>query len=315
MIIGTSLCPNCLKSANYKEKLIKIKKAGFDAVDLDMSDDGYTRVDFFQGRLYPEKNIFLKSVDEIIEYFKQYTDAIKEAGLEISQAHAPFPAGVSDRPNTIEHGLKTMEGCVKFCIAMGIKNLVIHGHSLFDWDNAHSPEDIKKLNDDLYTSLIPIVKGTNLVICLEDMFVPYKGTNIRGHCTFPIETAREIDYYNSLCDGEEHFGYCLDIGHMNLIHQDIEKFIKTLGNRIKCTHIHDNYGYLKDMHIMPFFGRMDYSPMLEGFKAIGYDGDICFETWAYEGKPAPISNALLEFLGATGKYFVNAIKGKSKIWY
>ena len=314
MQIATSICGIATQSANYKEKFEKIKKAGFDSVNLDMACDGYVPSEFWNGVLKPEENIFLSPTEKVVEYFKPYLDDIKDAGLNIAQAHAPFPSGVEDRPETIEYAIKTLQGCVKFCIAVGINNLVIHGNSLCEWDKIHTYEDIKKMNEELYTSLIPILKGSNMIVCLENMFVAYKNTNLRGHTGFPIETAREIDYYNSLCDGEEHFGYCIDIGHMNLVNTDIERFINILGKRIKCTHIHDNYGGCKDIHVMPYFGRMDYRPMLAGFKSIGYDGPICFETWAYEGKPKPIADAMLNFLYETGKYFESAIKGETEIW-
>lgn len=314
MHISTSIWAINKLPSNYKEQLIRLKQAGFTGIDLDLSDAWY-RPKFWVGEIFPETNVFLSSTEDAIAYYKPYIDEIKKAGLEIAQAHAPFPPGVPDRPYTIDFAVKSIQGCVKFCVAMGIKYVVVHGHSLFSWDNGHTYQDIQKMNEDLYTSLIPMLKGSNTIVCLENMFTPYNQTNIRGHVGFAIETAKEIDYYNSLCDGEEHFGYCIDTGHMNIVHTDMEKFIKTLGKRIKCTHINDNYGGAHDTHTLPYFGRTDHRPMLEGFKSIGYDGPINFETLTWSKNAIEVTEALIEFLGATGKYFEKAIKGEVEIWY
>ena len=64
---------------------------------------------------------------------------------------------------------------------------------------------------------------------------------------------------------------------------------------------------------MPYFGRSDNKAFLRGFKAIGYEGPVNFETLAWANKPTPVSDALIKFMGETGKYFARAIKGESPI--
>ncbi len=230
------------------------------------------------------------------------------------QAHAPFPAYVFDYPNILDYAISTYKKCIEYCNVIGVKNLVVHGISRPRGCEL-SYEQIHDLNIKLYSSLIDTLKGTSVTVCLENLFVHCGGNDyIEGICSDPYEAVDYIDTLNKMC-GEEHFGLCLDTGHLNLIRGEFRQYVSILGNRIKCTHINDNYGTSQDLHVMPYFGRGDQRPMLEGLKSIGYDGPINFETLAWSNKPTQVSDALIEFMGITGKYFEKAIKGECEIWH
>ena len=73
----------------FKDAYQIIRKAGFEAIDWNI--DVELRGTLIKSGNYEGKHIFEKSVDEILAYYKEELDAIREAGLVISQAHAPFP--------------------------------------------------------------------------------------------------------------------------------------------------------------------------------------------------------------------------------
>ena len=67
-----------------------IKEAGFEAIDWNL-DHGWDREDVLANGINAEC-IFTKEMDEILDYWGDQLRAIRQNGLAIGQAHAPFPA-------------------------------------------------------------------------------------------------------------------------------------------------------------------------------------------------------------------------------
>lgn len=70
---------------------------------------------------------------------------------------------------------------------------------------------------------------------------------------------------------------CWDTGHAHLMHFNQADAIRTLGDRIKCTHIHNNFKY-DDNHLPPDSGSIPWSEVMPAFASIGYDGALTLET-------------------------------------
>ena len=167
----------------------------------------------------------------------------------------------------------------------------------------------------LYSSLVETLKGTSVTVCLENLFtsrMPKK--YVAGHCSNAEKTVKIIDELNSLCE-KEHFGLCLDTGHINLAGADMREYIETVGNRIKCLHVHDNRG-TNDDHRLPYSGNIDWREFLTAMKNIGYSGNVNFETFAQTNKenlPSGLLVPTVKYIGEIGRYFVDAILGKAEI--
>ena len=73
---------------------------------------------------------------------------------------------------------------------------------------------------------------------------------LEGPCCDARKMAERIDRINEKY-GAEVLGFCFDTGHASLVGIDFEKFILTLGKRLKVLHIYDNDG-IADLHQMPF---------------------------------------------------------------
>ena len=71
-------------------------------------------------------------------------------------------------------------------------------------------------------------------------------------------------------------GACWDTGHAHLAGQDQPASLRELGERLHALHIADNHG-ATDEHMPPFFGGIDWPPILVALREIGYDGDFTFE--------------------------------------
>ena len=82
-----------------------------------------------------------------------------------------------------------------------------------------------------------------------------------------------------LVDGfaDDRVGICWDTGHANLMAFDQAEAVKTLGSRIKCTHIHNNFRET-DNHLSPENGNIEWEKVMAAFAEVGYEGPLTLET-------------------------------------
>lgn len=290
-----------------KEGCKIIKECGFDGIDWSIEMDLYAH-DVEKGQY--RNSIFEKELPEILEYYRDVLQELKNNGLEISQAHAPFPAYIVDfGEEFFDYMIEILKKCILLCDAVGCKNLIVHGISLKETEKRINHDDIDRINDKLYSSLIPTLQQTQVRVCLENLFTKTENIKrqiylVNGHCSNPYEAVIMIDKLNALA-GKECFGLCLDIGHLQLSKQDIRKYTKILGKRIKALHIHDNDGIV-DMHLAPYTGTVDWQNFYTALKDIGYDGDLSFETFRQIQEPfcdREMIKPWLTFIGSCGKFF------------
>lgn len=279
---------------------------GFETVDLNLNDGLPSKL---INKLNFEEHAFAKGVDEVEEYFSEEYAEIKKNGLEVSQAHAPFPAYVVGKPESLDYMIEVYKKCILYCDRIGCKNLVVHGITLTRKDRINTPDTVKALNDKLYTSLIPTLLETNVTVCLENLFSGAGGV-ISGVCSNPYEAVEMIDRYNAMA-GKECFGLCLDTGHLNLLNLDMRWYIPILGKRIKALHIHDNDGMV-DRHKAPYTGTLVWKDFYTALKEIGFDGDLSFETFRQTSKTEVDEELIvpwLELIYKIGQHFKRKIEG------
>ena len=75
-------------------------------------------------------------------------------------------------------------------------------------------------------------------------------------------------------------GYCYDCGHEHCYTKTV-RFTDLFGDKILCTHIHDNVGKDgrpdPDDHLMMFDGNIDYADMMARLRAVEYTGTLTVE--------------------------------------
>ena len=101
-----------------------------------------------------------------------------------------------------------------------------------------------------------------------------------------IENLRVPAYYESLLaryKDNPFVGFCFDCGHEHWTSPDLPH-IQRYGERMLCTHIHDNMGKLEnyltvngDMHLMPFDGNYDFANMMRQLNEKKYQGALTLE--------------------------------------
>lgn len=288
---------------NAKEALQLIKDCGFTALDLHFPQ--YDREDIRAGKTSP---FFDKSVDILLRQYEELGKLAKDMGIEIGQAHAPYPSYVFCEDKAFnDYLLSTIKKTIKIASSLGAKYIVVHPIFSSDLTKKLDIKTENEKNMEFYSSFINILKECNITMCIENMYAKYKGKIYGDFCSDPYEAVCIIDALNAKA-GKELFGFCFDSGHTTLAGRDPYRFIKILGNRIKVLHLHDNYGIV-DQHFGAFMGVANWERICTGLKEIGYTGNINFETYKLlDAYPEELKKPVLKFLGETGKYLMNQIK-------
>ena len=85
---------------------------------------------------------------------------------------------------------------------------------------------------------------------------------------------------------DPHVGFCYDSGHEACRGYGYE-FLPLVGDRLICTHIHDN-DMVDDQHLIPFDGKIDWQRVMRQLKECKYQGPLTLELRYgkfYEGVP------------------------------
>ncbi len=80
-------------------------------------------------------------------------------------------------------------------------------------------------------------------------------------------------------------GVCFDYGHAHVM-GDLGEAIETLSGHMSTTHVHDNRG-VRDEHLPPFAGAIDWDAAMMETQKVGYDGVLMFEVGGHT-RPADV---------------------------
>ena len=138
-----------------------------------------------------------------------------------------------------------------------------------EWENGkYDEEKTLYYNHITVSTYLEQAKQFGTGIALENLW----GSMIRGGNPM---LARLCDSFNA-----DNVGICWDTGHANIMEheQAQDEAIRFLGERIKCTHIHNNFKNFNDLHLPPDAGNIEWNRVMKAFKDIGYDGPFTLET-------------------------------------
>ncbi len=259
---------------------------------------------------FETNHFFDQSDTELKEFFTPHKEAAETAGIRISQMHMPYPNYVPNGSEELNNYLKhtVAPKSMGICAFMGCRYIVIHGFKLAHYLGSEEAE--WQETQAFIEFLAPLAKELGVTICMENIYTGLGGHIVEGPCCDAGKAAARIDAVNKKYDAEI-LGFCFDTGHANLVGIDFEKFIVTLGGRLKVLHIHDNDGF-GDLHQVPFtFTRSrenitstDWNGFVKGLKKIHFNGVLNFETApVLTAFPDVMKADVLGFIAKIGRYF------------
>ncbi len=248
------------------KKYIKLKEHGFSCIDFNMAN---TNTEIYTS----------PASDELLLREKTLAD---DAGIEIHQSHGPWRSPPRDGTQAERaERMEKMKKSIRAASLLGCKNWVVHplmplgaddtvtGNEKGTWD----------INLRFMKELLITAKEYGVTICLENM--PMTKFSM-------AKPAAILNFVEEI--GDDNFKICLDTGHAALF-DDVSLCdeVRRLGDKIKVLHIHDNKCG-KDLHLMPYFGTIDWKAFARSLKDIGYDGVFSLETAA----PGKLPDSLFE---------------------
>jgi len=211
-------------------------------------------------------------LDEDID-LSSIANKCKELNLVSNTGHAPihWPFFFNDYYNRAdkERLEKRIFKSIQLSKLFDIKWLVIHVGTYLDTNGKYDIEKSIECNIEYLDKFVKEAEKSGIIIAIEN------GTQMEEDTTpYVEELIRLVDYFNSKYE-KEVLGICFDFGHANVGNLDIYKEIKNIGNRLKVTHIHDNYG--EDDHNFPYTGTINWNQAMKGLKEINYKGELTLE--------------------------------------
>ena len=246
------------------EKYRKLKEHGFSCIDFNMAN---TNTEIYTSH----------AADELLLREKMLADA---AGVEIHQAHGPWRSPPRDgTAEDLAERMDKMKSSIRSAALLGCKNWVIHplmplGADDMDTGNEKGTWEI---NLRFMRELLITAKEYGVTICLENM--PMARFSM-------AKPAAILSFVEEI--GDENFKICLDTGHAVLFDDlSLCDEVRRLGGMIKVLHVHDNK-FGKDLHMMPYFGTIDWKAFARALRDIGFDGVFSLETAAPAKLPEPL---------------------------
>ena len=213
--------------------------------------------------------------DKTEDEWKAVTEDIQRIldtnGLKCIQSHPYF----YDLPISSEIREEKYEFAIKQAIIasgkLGARWCAIHPRSSVS--GGFSPSKSLEDNRKIFGEYLELAKKHGTGIAAENLpifpgiipIMPFYSSNFEDLQTL-------VDSF-----GDENLGICWDTGHANMMCFDQAEAIKTLGTRIKCTHIHNNFRRTDD-HLPPDSGNIPWDKVMAAFKEIGYQGAFTLET-------------------------------------
>ncbi len=243
------------------------------------------------------------------DWVKEMKEVLARLNMTASQAHTPFynvldPSSVKD----VEHTEEMVRRSIMAAGELGVKATVIHGGTHF-FDN-----DYKKMVRDNVEYLKPHVElaaryGMNIAV--ENMFDKMDPVLGYRRPRFLARVEEVLEVVDTLRQTYDNVGVCWDFGHANEMGWNQPQALKMIGDRLIALHVQDNYG-VKDDHLLPYHGTIQWEPVMKTLKDIGYEGVFAYETHkAAMRVPEQVLDALLAYSLELGKYLISLYDGSS----
>lgn len=209
----------------------------------------------------------IETVPDMGEDWQRTLGAVAELaakyGIQMDYGHLPFHQVLgSDGKADPEAFSERMLHCIEAAGFAGIKNAVIHPLK------AKNGEDGFQKNVEYMTPFAEKAEKCGVKLAIENMRSPREAEGIHRYGSTADEIIKLADYFG--------VGNCWDFGHAHTTGLVQSTEIARLGSRLTVLHVNDNHAG-DDLHLLPFFGTINWEDAMLGLKATGFSGVFNFE--------------------------------------
>ena len=242
-----------------------------------MSEVGFQYVSMVFGEEKMLGDDWKKNVDEMGETFAKYN-------LKCIQTHAPYYDLLISAERRDADMEKMLLRSMEATKMLGAEICAVHPRSyIIDGAPRETAVDREKSLEENLISFRPLAEECEkqgVLLGVENL--------MRYPFAHPYFYSWIAEDHAELIDKLDSKNVCgvWDFGHANLVDTDHAERIRTLGNRIKGTHVHNNDGK-EDQHFPPFLPEptsyyvrrsVDWNSVLTALKSTGFDGYLTLES-------------------------------------
>ena len=219
------------------------------------------------------------------------------AGVKVHQIHLPLFRFRKDEDGIAlfrKHGPRAME-CADILgaeFAVGhVDEYRLKVSEKWDFDR------VRDITADYFSCVVEQGKKYGIMPCVENLYEDFLNVPEGERSRFSAETEDLI----ALCDlfGGQ-VGICWDFGHgQTAAGEKMPDELRKTGKYLVTTHVHDSHSG-KDLHLVPFFGKVDWEKVMAYLKEINYDGPFSFELLR-ASFPEGLVEETLKYLHTTGR--------------
>lgn len=238
----------------YSQGIPRLKAQGYDAID-------------YQGFVDTSTALWRLPEDRFLGMVKETGEFLKEQGIVVWQAHAPWEwpprhGSAEERKTLFDHVHRALKGCQ----ALDCRLLVVHPLMPFLDEEGHDAETVLGMNLGFLGAVADYARYYGVTVCLENL--PF-----RHH---PLATPGEIRDFVEDMD-LDNLRVCLDTGHCNVRGFPAGDAVRLIGpGLLQCLHVHDNDGR-EDQHRMPGEGTIDWEDFRQALRDIHFQGALSLE--------------------------------------
>ena len=249
----------------WKETALTMQKCGFQYVSM-VFDESFLSADNWK-----------EKVMEIDAFFKQ-------CNLKCVMTHAPYYNLLLSAERRIETMETALLRSIEATNILGAEICAVHPRSyIIDGEPRDTAVDRKKsLHENIisFQSLVKECEKFGVLLGIENL-MRYPYAHPYFYSWIAEDQVELIDKLNS-----KNVCAIWDFGHANLVDTDHAERIRTVGSRIKGTHVHNNDG-IQDDHYPPFLPEptsyyvrrtVDWHSVLSALKSTGFDGYLTLES-------------------------------------
>lgn len=228
-----------------------------------MHKHGYTTCDY-SGLTNINGEVYKLNDDEFLSLLSKEKEIANKNGIEIFQVHGPWPVD-STTAEKREENIKYYEKAIIGTKILGSEYIVIHPLMPNGWKDEDYNE-VYEINKEFFERICDFALENGINVCVENMPAP-------NH-----EFSYTESLYKFVCDlNKENLFICYDTGHSLVCKENVKETILLIKDKLKLFHIHDNNS-VSDLHLPPYFGRINWDEFKEAIKEIGYEGSLSLES-------------------------------------
>lgn len=235
--------------------------------------------------------------DQYRQWLEEIQTCAQKEGIEFSQAHAPFYNFCDPTYENRDYMDERIRRAVLCAKELRVPWIVIHAGTAFGEAQWHKVS--LERNVQYFLPLVEFAAKVGVGIAIENLW-ELNIAPLRRYTAEPDEVMELVERLDST-----QVGICCDVEHTEISKQDTAAALRLFGSRLKATHISDVINVDSD-HLLPFFGRTDWVPVMRALREIGYAGDFTYEIHRYTSRmPDEVVQGALEYSVSVGNYLLS----------